>query len=120
MRAILIPAEPDEPIQEIQHSDSLEEMQGIVGGNIEYVPFRGRPDVFPIINDEGKFMDLPVNLVATWFLAASLQPGDYIAGDCLLMGADPETGETTDLAPDITIPYICQKVGEPTDFGPYA
>jgi hypothetical protein len=104
MRAILIPADDTRrPIQEIQHSDSLEEMQEIVGGNIEYVPFMGRPDVFPIINDEGKFLDLPVNYAATAFLAESLQPGDYIAGDCLVMGANPETGETTDLPTDIHI-----------------
>ncbi len=110
MRAILIPGDDTRPIQEIQHSDSLEEMQGIVGGNIEFVPFRGRPDVFPIINDEGKFSNLPVNYAATAFLAASLQPGDYIVGDCLVMGADPETGETTDLAPDITVAYVIQQL----------
>jgi hypothetical protein len=103
MRAILIPADHTRPIREIQHSDSLEEMQGIVGGNIEFVPFRGREDVFPIINDDGKFSNLPMNYAATAFLYSSLQFGDYIAGDCLVMGVDPETGETADLPPDIHI-----------------
>lgn len=107
MRAILIPADQGyliRPVQITDRGDScLRDLQALVGGDIETLPYPGRDDVAPFIHGEGKFVPLPRNDRATVLLRASMFPDDYIAGDCVLTGFDAESGDTVDLPGDITV-----------------
>ena len=74
----------------------LKDLQELVDGPIEIVPTvitKGtvREDdvrAVMIVNEEGKLRKLPKNSEAC--LIATLWPGDYIAGNALLMGARGE------------------------------
>lgn len=57
---------------------SLEEMQEIVGGYIEFVYLPD--DKIMVVNEEGKIHNLPMNDVASVYVA----PYDYIAGNALI------------------------------------
>lgn len=85
MKALFVPAALNEPIEEIEWS-TLEDLQTLVEGYIETVPFRS--DVVPYFNEEGKIKGLDENLRATAILSANLQPGDYIAGNAIFVGSD--------------------------------
>jgi len=71
-------------------SFTLEEMQGLVGGLIEFVMLDDGTTL--IINEEGKLQGLPCNLDATWHVADRLFSGDYIAGPAVLVSRQ-ELGE---------------------------
>lgn len=97
--ALIIPADLDADIF-YENLNGLEDYQRIVGGYIETVPYR--ENVVPYFDEEGKIKGKPVNERATALLRNSIFPGDYIAGTCLFVGFDPETGEEKDL-PDGTL-----------------
>lgn len=61
----------------------LDELQSYVGGLIEMVRLS---DCWIICNEEGRLLDLPMNLSAT--LAYQLIGGDYICGDVVMCGFD--------------------------------
>lgn len=106
MRALLIPAELSEPIRDVQIDGGdgcLDALQALVGGWIETIPHPTRDDVAPYFHEEGKLLDLPANWRATELLRESIRPGDYIAGDCVLAGFDPDTGETVELPADFEV-----------------
>lgn len=92
--AMIIPADSNEEIY-YKNLDGLEAYQEVVGGWIETVPFK--ENVAPYFNEEGKVMGLPENVRATALLRNSIMPGDYIAGNCIIVGFDPETGEDIDI-----------------------
>lgn len=61
---------------------TLEELQGYVGGYIEIIHLNdGR---IMVINEEGKLLDLPVNLLATVQYQLSFGPIDQIYGNALV------------------------------------
>jgi hypothetical protein len=69
---------------------SLQELQAIVGGDIEAIP---TPDGRPMyLNTDGKRLDLPLNARATALVGHTLLPGDYIAGNVVLCTL-AETGD---------------------------
>lgn len=102
MKALLVPEYG--PVQEVELNGTLEQLQALVGGNIEALPL---PDAFDrdhgataYVNDEGKFSaHCKVNMRATDFMlpGVGLFPGDYIAGPFLLCGFDARTGEHAEL-----------------------
>jgi hypothetical protein len=92
--AMIISADPTEDIY-YKDLDGLDEYQFVVGGSIETIPYRD--NVTPYFNEEGKIFGLPENVRATALLRNFLMAGDYIAGNCILVGFDPETGEDIDL-----------------------
>jgi hypothetical protein len=106
MRALLIPADPATPVREVQIEGSgdtalLTSLQALVGGYIEAVPFPGRTDVMPYVNEDGKHIGLPPNERASRLLGRAAQLGDWIAGDCLLTGYDENTDAMTALPSDL-------------------
>lgn len=102
MKALVIPAD-DAPVRELDlpssDSQSLRALQDAVGGYIEALPlpaFIGADrEARMIVNDEGKFTQ-SINRRATDFMVpgVGLLFGDYIAGDCVLVGGDARGGLT--------------------------
>lgn len=91
----------------IPQDDTLESLQGIVGGNIEAVPLpsfiSGAGETTAYINEDGKYLDnCKPNMLATDFMVPGigLFHGDYIAGPFVLVGFDPNTGEHAPDLPD--------------------
>ena len=98
LEALVIPVVG--PVQPITlEGDTLEQLQGIVGGLIQALPVPdficpdGRATVY--VNEEGKFdPDCRPNMRATDFLVpgVGLFWGDYVAGTMIVAGFDPRTG----------------------------
>lgn len=61
---------------------TLEELKSVVGGYIEIVQLT--EDYLMIINEEGKLLDLPINVVATRVYRASRNTDDFIVGNVLI------------------------------------
>lgn len=62
---------------------TLDEMQAIVGGNIELVELN--EEMTMVVNEEGKLIPLPFNLEASRiFCAHRPMSGDFIVGDVLI------------------------------------
>jgi hypothetical protein len=97
MKAILIPERGD---PEVIEQDGLADLQRLVGGFIESVHLPGREDAVAYINETGKLSRGP-NEAATVLLGESLFPGDWIAGPCVIAGADPATGENLPVPEDM-------------------
>jgi hypothetical protein len=70
-----------------------------VAGWIEAVPYPDRDDATAFINEEGKLIGLPLNTIASVILKPRLD--DYIVGNAIICGFNPNTGETTDIPEDI-------------------
>lgn len=107
MTGVFIPSDPSKAASLLVYNEELDGttlqwMQRAVGGWIECVRLGGhrrqdkqRVQVDLWINEEGKLEGLPYNERAT-ALAAHLIPGDYIAGDALVLCSDEE-GESIGL-----------------------
>lgn len=79
------PLEPltEEEVQPKNGTDfQLDELQGFVEGNIEIVYLGG--DEIMVVNEEGKLLGLPVNLLATIPYQLSYGPVDQIYGNALV------------------------------------
>lgn len=94
MKALVIPADNTQPTR-YENLEGLEDFQRVVGGWIETVPME-EGNLVPYFNEEGKLNGLPKNDRATKILSGSIMPHDYIAGDCLFIAYNPETGEDED------------------------
>jgi hypothetical protein len=115
-RVIIIPAIAEHVIRETEiasgDNDGLIALQNLVGGYIEMPVWRagrvGRVSAQPVINEEGKFDSerFPRNERATLLLRPDLFDWDWIAGDCVLVGANEQTGATVDLPPQFTIAMV--------------
>lgn len=98
VRGLVIPADPDEPIREIQ-VDTLEDYQAVVGGWIEPVdiPALG---VTVYVNEEGLLRSLPFNNRAAflwWFHVPEVRHRAMLVGSALVVGAPNRSGESTDI-----------------------
>lgn len=92
MRAILIPADPQGAIEEID-SGTLADLQRRVGGLIEGVAFPGEPAAIGYVNESGVLDGLRRNERATRLLRPTGIPaGEWLAGDCVLVGFNRNTG----------------------------
>ena len=60
---------------------SLKELKEIVGGYIEILDLK---DAYMVINEEGKLLDLPLNVDATTLYMCITNINDYIVGDVLV------------------------------------
>ena len=74
---------------------TLEEMQGFVGGYIEALRLTGNSVMY--LNEDGKRLDLPYNLVADMLAhrMTLIAPNDRIVGDVLIASLS-ETGDDED------------------------
>ncbi len=97
---------PEVSIVEIE---GLEDMQGAVGGLIERVSLEGWPELDGWVNDEGKLVNLPANRLGSLLL--DLAPGDYCAGPLLVLGFDPETGDSISVDDDTFEQALARIVG---------
>lgn len=61
---------------------TLEELKSVVGGYIEIVQLT--EDYLMVINEEGKLLDLPINVIATRVYRASRNTDDFIVGNVLI------------------------------------
>lgn len=78
-------------------SDEYNKLSGAVGGLIQAVDLKS--DLTIWLNEEGKLLDLPVNLVATRMWDRSFGVGtDVLVGDCVFTGGTDEDGETLELS----------------------
>lgn len=99
-RGIFIPANNSEPLKVVE-LENYEDYRRMIDGWLETIPFPGRDDVAPYFDEEGKVKGKDKNARATVLLSPVMFPNDYIAGDCLLMGFDIETGEDLDVPEDL-------------------
>jgi Domain of unknown function (DUF3846) len=65
---------------------SLEELREAIGGGYIQV-LAVPPDKLMVIDEDGKAKGLPYNHTATYIVAPQLMPGDWIAGDALMIEA---------------------------------
>ena len=91
---------PDELIGHVTAvSNSLENLQRIVGGYIQIVPIRMYPNIVVICNEDGRLQHLPFNCTVTGHGPA----GDFevgFVGDIIVVGVEGD--ELADLPAEIT------------------
>lgn len=98
VRALRIPADPDEPITEVQ-VESLEDYQAIVGGYIEPVDVSAL-GITMYINEEGLLQQLPLNSRTTflwWYFVPEARQTAMLVGPALVVGLPDRNGESTDI-----------------------
>jgi hypothetical protein len=94
-------------IRDINGSKDLNEL---VGGWLGAAPFP--PQFSAFINEDGKSLELPVNMLATYLcntLGLGLFPGDQINGTMVILGPVDNEGNETDL-PSETIDLINKEI----------
>jgi hypothetical protein len=110
IKGIIIPADPTESIKRVEFAEdkALPAMHEAVGGFIEALatPEMLGPEAAAYIHDEGKIIGLPSNHRATILFGEVLRPGDYIAGNMIVIGCDAE-GETISI-PEIAVTALEQ------------
>ena len=78
-------------------ADEYQQLSGAVGGLIEAVDLR--PGLTIWVNEEGKLISLPVNVIGTHMWARSYGMTDVMLGNVVFTGGtDYETGETVELS----------------------
>ena len=77
-------------------SDEYKKLSGAVGGLIQAVDLK--PDLTIWLNEEGKLVSLPINLIGTHMWERSFGQTDVIVGDVVFTGNTDEEGETTSLS----------------------
>ena len=77
-------------------NNEYEQLSGAVGGLIQAVDLK--PDLILWCNDEGKLMDLPLNIIASHMWEKSFGPTDIIVGDCVFTGGADDEGDTIELS----------------------
>ena len=85
-------------VEEFVYDGNYLQIGQVVGGYIEAVNFGDKP-YFCYINEEGKFLELQENVVATslWYNSGQIvMLGDYLAGDVIFFGQVDEDGNDTD------------------------
>lgn len=99
-KAIFIPADNSQPLEVVELGD-YDDYRRRIDGWLETIPYPGRDDVAPYFDEDGKVKGKSKNDRATVLLSPVMFPNDYIAGDCLLVGFDIETGEDLDIPEDL-------------------
>lgn len=102
VRAVLIPAATNQPIREVRlpavAQAQLLQLQQLVGGYIEMVPYRlpNEQTRALVVNEVGKMQGLPRNERASALMRKHLRREDHIVGDAVLVGENPVNGALTD------------------------
>jgi len=68
--------------EEVKNKLTLKFMQGVVGGDIEIIPFGNDKEL--ICNEEGKLQGLPLNVIATKLWIDYYGGADLIVGDVII------------------------------------
>lgn len=77
-------------------SNEYDQLSTSVGGLIQVVPLRD--DLYIVVNEEGKLVGLPINLVGTHMWNRSYGETDVMIGDVVFIGATDDEGETLSLS----------------------
>ena len=77
-------------------SNEYEQLRDSVGGLIQAVDLREGLTIW--VNEEGKLVDLPVNVIGTHLWEKSFGMTDVILGNCVFTGNSDDEGETMELA----------------------
>lgn len=105
MKMLVIPAD-GKPCVKVAKTDDIDSLlrslQTEVEGYIEAVATT-RSDVSLYCNEEGKYDPLPrnANTKAMDAVGLLLSPDDYIAGNLVVTGFDPKTGENLDIQDEV-------------------
>lgn len=94
--ALVIRTDGTVGVTALDTTHELSAMQEAVGGYIQLVPVADE-SLSCFCNEEGKITGLEYNPLATLFVGDYLAPGDWIAGDLLIMGKVDSRGETLGL-----------------------
>lgn len=109
MRALLIPADPTKPVSVIDLNagpGSLKNLQGAVGGYVE-VQAHAEGDLW--LNEEGRLIDLPINVRANRFLLSDSQLAKehevsergIMYGDVVMTGPPDREGDSTPVSQEM-------------------
>jgi Domain of unknown function (DUF3846) len=102
--AIVIPADPAEPIRREQlNKHDVDAYRAIVGGPLQVLNL-DRPPASIYLNDEGKLDGLPVNDRATallWVHNAAFRGRDVICGTAFVVGVPDQHGDDTRVHEDL-------------------
>lgn len=77
-------------------SNEYEQLRDSVGGLIQAVDLRQGLTIW--VNEEGKLIDLPVNVIGTHLWEKSFGMTDVIVGNCVFTGNSDDEGETLELS----------------------
>ena len=102
--AIVIPADPDQPVrqQHIEKSD-LSAYRQIVGGNLEVLTL-DRPPASMYVNEEGKLNRMRLNHRATtlmWVHSSAFRSRDVIVGPAFIVGPSDRHGDDKSVPDDL-------------------
>lgn len=120
IKCLYVPVGKEPEVVFIPKEKSLEQLQELVGGYIQCLPFYSptNEQIDLVCNDEGKLMNLPMNryLRTSHFDGdkENCQIYDYLAGDGIVMASNEE-GEWVSLS-DEAICYWSEEWREPEDF----
>jgi len=76
--------------------NEYEQLRASVGGLIQPVPLRA--DLTIIVNEEGKLISMPFNVIGTHIWEKCYGATDVVVGDCVFTGPSDEEGETLPLS----------------------
>ncbi len=103
--SVVIPADESQPVREHELPVSgLQERQALVGGNLEGISLID-PAARMLVNEDGKYLGLPVNRRATllaWMHNRRMRYGDVLVGDVVLLGYPGEDGVDTPVPDALT------------------
>lgn len=98
INSVVIPADDEQPLRQGElPKEGLAERQQLVGGFIQGVDL-GEPAARLYCNEDGKYMQLPVNRRATFLLWVHNPPfrnQDFIVGDAFLVGPAKHSADTS-------------------------
>ncbi len=120
IKCLYVPVGKEPEVVFIEKEKSLEQLQGLMGGYIQCLPFYSptNEQLDLVCNDEGKLMNLPMNrYLRTSHIDGdkeSCQIYDYLAGDGIIMASN-EDGEWVSLS-DEAIYYWSEEWREPEEF----
>jgi Domain of unknown function (DUF3846) len=96
LTAIVIPVNLQQPIRQQQfHKNDLDAYRQLVGGHLEVISL-DRPPASLYFNEEGKLLDLPVNIRATtilWAHNSAFRSEDAIMGPAFIVGPVDRHGD---------------------------
>jgi len=104
LTAIVIPVDLQQPIRQQQLNEhDLDAYRQLVGGHLEVINL-DRPPASLYFNEEGKLLELPVNIRATtilWAHHSAFRGKDAIMGPALIVGPVDRHGDDQTAPPDL-------------------
>jgi hypothetical protein len=103
--SVAIPADEDQSLRQRQlPASGLQERQALVGGHLEGVSLI-EPEARMLVNEDGKYLGLPLNRRATllvWMHNKPMRYGDVLVGDVVLLGYPDGDGLDTTVPDGLT------------------